>query len=112
MEFREKSIGEVRVLGLKGRMDATSSGEIEMQMNGLIDSGSKLLVVNFSDVDYVSSSGLRTMLSSLKKVKKAQGNMCLACMKPMVRQVFDMAGFTQLFEICDTEEDALDKSLM
>lgn len=98
------------VLSLRGRIDASSSGDMEKRINTLIDSGNRVLLVNFSEVDYINSSGLRIMLSSLKRLKKMQGDMKLSCMKPMVRQVFDMAGFLQIFELYETEEKALNRT--
>ena len=107
MEIKEKSVGNVTVLSLNGRLDAYSSNEVEGCINTLIDGGCMSIVVNFDGVEYISSSGLRVMLASLKRLKKAQGDLKLACLKPYVKEVFDIAGFTQLFEICDQEEEAV-----
>lgn len=107
MEIKEKSAGNVKILALDGRLDAYSSNEVERSINTLIDGGCVQIVVNFDGVDYISSSGLRVMLASLKRLKKAQGDLILACLKPYVKEVFDIAGFTQLFEICDREEEAV-----
>jgi anti-sigma B factor antagonist len=58
-------------------------------------------------LEYISSSGLRVFLSQLKKVRKQQGDIKLASMKPYIREVFDIAGFTQLFNIFDNENAAI-----
>jgi anti-sigma B factor antagonist len=50
---------------------------------------------------------LRVMLASLKRLKKVEGDLKLACLKPYVKEVFDIAGFTPLFEIHDREEEPL-----
>ncbi len=107
MEIKEKSAGNVKILALDGRLDAYSSNEVETSINTLIDGGCVKIVVNFNGVEYISSSGLRVMLASLKRLKKVQGDLKLACLKPYVKEVFDIAGFTQLFEICDQEEEAV-----
>jgi anti-sigma B factor antagonist len=107
MEIKEKSAGNVKILALDGRLDAYSSNEVESSINTLIDGGCVKIVVNFDGVEYISSSGLRVMLASMKRVKKVQGDLKLACLKPYVKEVFDLAGFTQLFEICDQEEEAV-----
>jgi len=97
----------VKILALDGRLDAYSSNEVERSINTLIDGGCVKIVVNFNGVEYISSSGLRVMLASLKRLKKVHGDLILACLKPYVKEVFDIAGFTQLFEICDREEEAV-----
>ena len=110
MELEEKRVGNVAILTLNGRLDAYSSNELERSISALIDDGSVRLVVNFDGVDYISSSGLRVMLASLKRLKKVEGNLKLACLKPYVKEVFDIAGFTQLFEIYEQEEAAVNSS--
>jgi len=110
MELEEKRVGNVAILTLKGRLDAYSSNELERSISALIDDGSVRLVVNFDGVDYISSSGLRVMLASQKRLKKEEGDLKLACLKPYVKEVFDIAGFTQLFEIYEQEEEAVNSS--
>jgi anti-sigma B factor antagonist len=107
MEMEEKKSGEVYIIVLKGRLDAYSSNELEKKVDTLIDQGCRKLVVNFGDVDYISSSGLRVMLSTLKKLQKMGGDVKLAGLKPYVREVFDISGFTQLFDIHNLEEEAI-----
>ena len=111
MEIEEKSVGTVEILSLNGRLDAYSSNEVEKSINTLIEGGCVRIVVNFDGVEYISSSGLRVMLASLKRLKKLQGDLKLACLKPYVKEVFDIAGFTQLFEICEGEEEAVDSCM-
>jgi anti-sigma B factor antagonist len=107
IKITERKVDNINIISLVGKIDAMSTGEVEKKLNDLIDSGNKYLVVNFSDTDYINSSGLRIMLSSLKKLRKAQGDLKMACAKPMVKQVFSMAGFTALFEFYDLEQDAV-----
>ena len=107
MEIEEKSIGNVEIISLNGRLDAYSSNEAERSINTLVDKGCVRIVANFHGVEYISSSGLRVMLASLKRLKKVQGDLKLACLKPYVKEVFDIAGFTQLFEIYEQEEEAV-----
>jgi len=110
MEIEEKSVGDVAILTLNGRLDAYSSNDVERRINALIDDDCVRIVVNLDGVEYISSSGLRVMLASLKRLKKEEGDLKLACLKPYVKEVFDIAGFTQLFEIYDREEEAVNSS--
>ena len=107
MEIEGKSEGNVEILSLNGRLDAYLSNGVESSINALIDKGSVRIVVNFDGVEYISSSGLRVMLASLKRLKKVQGNIKLACLKPYVKDVFYIAVFTQLFEFYEREEEAV-----
>jgi len=107
MEIEEESVGNVVIIALNGRLDAYFSNEVERSINALINKGSVRIVANFDGVEYISSSGLRVMLASLKRLKKVQGDIKLACLKPYVKEVFDIAGFTQLFEFYEREEEAV-----
>ena len=107
MEIMEKKIGSVSVVALGGRLDAYVSSNVEQKLNALVDADEVWLVVSLERLGYISSSGLRVLLASLKKVRKRDGDIKLACMKPHVKEVFDVAGFSQLFSIYDLEDVAV-----
>lgn len=107
MEIIEKKIGGVSIVALSGRLDAYASSDVEQKLNALVDRDVVYLVVNLERLDYISSSGLRVLLASLKKVRKREGDIKLTCMKPSIKEVFDIAGFSQLFSIYDLEDVAV-----
>jgi len=107
MEIVEKKLGSVNVLSLSGRLDAYCATEVEKKMDSLIEAGQPCLVIDLDKLEYISSSGLRVFLAALKKTRKQQGDIKLACMKPFIKEVFDIAGFSQLFNIFDTQEAAV-----
>ncbi len=106
MELAERKSGDIVILGLTGRLDAYSAAEVEKKLDSIVAAGCPKLVLNLEGLEYISSSGLRVFLSQLKKVRKLQGDIKLACMKPYIREVFDIAGFTQLFNIFENEDAA------
>jgi anti-sigma B factor antagonist len=108
MQINWKAIGDVEVICPCGRLDAYNSGEVETKLNSLIDAARLQLVVSFEELDYISSSGLRVLLATLKKVRKQHGDIRLAALKANVKEVFDMAGFSQLFTIVENEETAVE----
>ncbi|MCX6349177.1 MAG: STAS domain-containing protein [Candidatus Aureabacteria bacterium] len=89
------------------RFDAYSARDVETALKGLIDGGAQKIVCDFSGTEYISSAGLRVLLSAAKILRKSGGKIVLAGMKPYVREVFETAGFTQLFPIFESEEKAL-----
>ena len=107
MEILERTVGDVSVVSLSGRLDAYSANEVERKLNTLIDAAQVRLVISLEKLEYISSSGLRVFLAELKKVGKQQGDIRLACLKPYIKEVFDISGFTQLFKIFDKEDDAV-----
>jgi anti-sigma B factor antagonist len=104
MEITEKKQGNINIISVTGRLDAYSSIELEKKLDSLLDAVHVQQVINLEKLEYISSSGLRIFLATLKKAKKQQGDIKLACLKPFIKEVFDISGFTQLFSIFATEE--------
>jgi anti-sigma B factor antagonist len=107
MEIGEHKSGNVSILYLVGRLDAYAAADVEKKMNVYTDSPQVCVVVGMEKLEYISSSGLRVLLAALKKARKQQGDIRLTCMQPYVKEVFDIAGFSQLFKIFDKETDAV-----
>lgn len=107
MEISEKSVENVHIVSIGGRLDAYAASGVERKLDSLITDGHVCLVVDLSHLDYISSSGLRVLLAAIKRVKKEQGDIRLASLQPSVKEVFDIAGFTQLFRLFDKEEEAV-----
>ncbi|HQX66055.1 MAG TPA: STAS domain-containing protein [Dokdonella sp.] len=98
LEIREETIAEVRVLGLTGRLDTDTAADLELAAQDLIDAGARDFIVDLGGVGYVSSAGLRVLLMIGKSID-GKGSLRLCGLNATVRQVFDVAGFTQLFVI-------------
>jgi anti-anti-sigma factor len=107
MDLKEQKKTGVVVLALTGRLDATTSGKLEETLLGLIERGETKLALNFHRLDYISSAGLRVLLVAAKRLKPLNGKLVLYSVNPQVREVFEIAGFTSIFPISATEEDAL-----
>jgi anti-anti-sigma factor len=106
METQVEEKGDVIVIRLEGRLDAASSPNLEKQINSIIDTGHFKIALNFVNVDYLSSSGMRLMLSISKKLKSLEGKLVACNMNEDVMDVIKMTGFQQVLEIYPTEEEA------
>jgi len=100
-------IGEVTVVTLPARVDTTSARDVEAELNELLDAGARNIVADFGANDYVSSAGLRVFLAVLKFLEKNDGRIVLCAMQPFVTDVFQISGFSELFAIAVTREEAL-----
>jgi anti-anti-sigma factor len=86
-------------VNLNGRVDALSANELEKEFEGLTLTGERYIIVNFTDVSYISSAGLRIFLLTQKKLKKIGGELILFNIAESVREVFKVSGFDQVFRI-------------
>jgi len=107
MQITRKEEKGVHVFSLDGRFDAHSAGDVEKELNLAISKGARNLLLDMDSVEYISSAGLRVLLAVAKKLKKEEGEIKLCCLKPYVKEVFDIAGFTQIFKIYNTAEEAI-----
>lgn len=106
MEAHVEEKGDVVVVRVDGRLDAASSPQLEKQINSIIDAGHFKLLLNLGNVDYLSSAGMRLMLSVTKKLKHLEGKVVVCSLNEDVMDVIKMAGFTQVLEIYPTEEES------
>ena len=99
--------GEVTTVMLKGRIDATVAPEIEQELLGLISGGSHRLVTVLSDVTFISSAGLRSLVAALKQAKREHGDLRLADMGDRVKEVFEITGLSTIFQIFPNCDEAV-----
>jgi len=103
-----KQSNDKLIVYLEGRMDISNANEVEEQLSELIDNqGHKHLILNMEKVDYMSSSGFRACIATLRKLNSLEGSLKLCGIKPSVKRIFDVIELTSLFNIFETEEEAL-----
>lgn len=107
MNVSEAEQGGFIILRIEGRVDATTSPQLDKIVNSMIDTGHHKIVLNFSEVDYLSSAGMRLLLSASKKLKSLGGKLVLCSPTDDVMEVIKMAGFNHILHIVSTEEKAL-----
>ncbi|HNY07411.1 MAG TPA: STAS domain-containing protein [Bacteroidales bacterium] len=107
MDLKESKQGNFLIINLTGRLDTSNYGDLEKKLLGFIEKGEKDIVVNCSDLVYISSSGLRVLLMALKKVTAAGGKFYLCCLQNNIREIFEIAGFTSIFSLFDTLEESI-----
>jgi anti-anti-sigma factor len=105
---KKEKIGNFSVLKIKGRIDTVHSSALEEEVNQLFESGEKNLILNCSGMNYISSSGLRVFLVAQKKAKAINGKLFLCEMQPAIQEIFRISGFSNLFRIFETQEEALE----
>ncbi len=104
-----KSAG-VAVMAVSGRMDAMSSREFDLAFDGLLKEKTPRVVLNMAELAYISSAGLRSVLAAGKKIKEAKGRLALCNLAGMVKEVFEISGFSVMLPLFQNEEAAI-KSL-
>ena len=106
MQIDETRHAGAVVVAPVGRIDSTTSPALDAHLLALSKNREHRVVIDFSRVEYISSAGLRVMLTLAKRTKEAKGKLALASLGDSVRQVFELAGFLPLFSVEATAEAA------
>jgi anti-sigma B factor antagonist len=101
--------GEVSIINLAGFLDAHTAPALENKFTELIDQSKFKIVVNFKDLVYISSAGLGVFMAYIEKVRNNDGDIKLTSMSDKVFNIFDLLGFPLLYEIFDSEDEAINK---
>ncbi len=97
MTIEKKLIGETATLIVSGRLDTQTAPELENELDSVL-SGLKELTFDFTNLEYVSSAGLRVILKA-QKAMNAQGSMKLTGVNDSIMEVFDITGFLDILTI-------------
>ena len=97
MKITKKQDGSALVIALEGRLDTTTAPELEAELKTCLD-GITALTLDLTNLDYISSAGLRVLLSAHKTMMK-QGQMKVTNASEIVREVFDVTGFSDILNI-------------
>ncbi len=104
----------ITFVNMHGSLAATTAEHGTQEMKKIVDGGAKKVIVNLSDVDYISSGGIRVLMLAHKQLNGVQGEMKIAAAKGMVKQALEASGFNLLnrvyggnIQLCNTEEEAV-----
>ena len=107
MNIESTRRGDAVWVRVRGRMDAVSAPGFDEALEQWLEAGTKSLVVDLGEMDYISSAGLRSILAAGKTLKGQGGALVLCNLKGMVKEIFEISGFVSIFPVYPTAEDAL-----
>ncbi len=107
MELETTQYNRVTVVDVEGRIDSTTAADFDQEIMGLVESGHKNLLVDMSGVEFLSSAGLRTLVSARKALQDSGGQIKLAQPSQRVIDTLDIAGLDVLFESISDREAAI-----
>lgn len=107
MEVRVSEMNRVDLVEVTGRVDSSTARQLGEHLETQMNRGRNRIVVDLSAVDYISSAGLRELVSGLKRAKQDGGDLRLARPSDRVREVLEMAGLSAIFEIFESQVEAV-----
>ncbi|HDP68856.1 MAG TPA: anti-sigma factor antagonist [Candidatus Marinimicrobia bacterium] len=111
MQVNIEKIENINIYSIEGNLDSNTSGDLEKKLIPVIDANNTKFILDFSELNYISSAGLRVLLGAAKKLNQYSGKMILCSVKDDIKEVFEIAGLLPIFPIVDDPEAAAQKIL-
>lgn len=110
MEIIEKKHPQAIIFSLKGRLDSTTSTEVEKKIIESINKGAIDVILDFSLLEYISSAGIRVLVHCHKEIEKKHGRIILTSLPKPIENVLYITGFLPYFKVYEKESQALEAS--
>ena len=113
MEISHRRLNRVDVLAVSGRLTAAEAPQLHEQIDELFNQGRYRLLLDFAGLEYIASPGLRVLIEARKRAREwkltdlDRGDVRIVNLPPRIKEVFDLTGFTALFQIYDDVVDAV-----
>ena len=108
MNLETKTVGMVSVVQCGGKLDTNTSPQAQEYVGQLIDGGASKILVDFSEVDFVSSAGLRVLLATAKRLSGSGGSLRVCGLNETVNEVFEFSGFNTILSVFPSQTEALE----
>ena len=107
MDITVNTEGNVNLVALKGNFDISASQQFDEKLTSLIKDGANRIIMDFTGVMFVASTGLRMILKTAQQLKDEKGLLHICCVNNTVMEVFKMTGFDTILSIFDSKENAM-----
>lgn len=107
MEITINKIDQGIKITVEGRIDTNNYNQFENEINKILEEDVKAIYLDCNKLNYISSSGLRVFLTVQKRMMSTNGKFLLYAMQPSIKEIFDISGFSSIFSIYQTEQEAL-----
>ena len=106
MEISTRTSNDIHIVAIAGSLDSASAPEAQKALDAVV-AGAKKVALDFSQLDYISSAGLRVLLGVAKKLRSSGGTLGMFGLNQSVREVFDISGFSAILPVYPSEAEAV-----
>lgn len=107
MEITFSDADGVKIVRFQGMIDTVTAADVEAALMQLLSEGVNKMLLNFEQLSYINSIGLRVILVVAKQLKRSEGQLRICSLNDPVQEVFDITGFSTILTVVDTEPEAL-----
>lgn len=106
MQISTRTTNDIHIVAIAGNLDSTTSPEAQKKLDAVL-AGARKVALDFSQLDYISSAGLRVLLGAAKRLRASGGTLGMFGLNQSVREVFEISGFSAILTVYPSEAEAL-----
>lgn len=106
MQISTRTSNDIHIVAITGSLDSTTAPEAQKSLDAVV-AGARKVALDFSQLDYISSAGLRILLGAAKQLRAKGGTLGMFGLNQSVREVFDISGFSSILPVYQSEGEAL-----
>ncbi len=106
MKISTRTSNDIHIVAIAGNLDSTTSPEAQKKLDAVL-AGARKVALDFSELDYISSAGLRVLLGAAKQLRASGGTLRMFGLNQSVREVFEISGFSAILAVYPSEAEAL-----
>ena len=106
MQISTRTSNDIHIVAITGSLDSTTALEAQKSLDAVV-AGARKVALDFSQLDYISSAGLRILLGAAKQLRAKGGTLGMFGLNQSVREVFDISGFSSILPVYQSEGEAL-----
>jgi anti-anti-sigma factor len=107
MAINTEREGDTLVAKAEGRIDGTNAREFQDDLDSVIEEGDRAVILNFQDLMYISSAGIRVVLMTAKTLQRREARFALCSLSEPVREIFEVSGFDKIIPIHASQDEAI-----
>ncbi len=107
MAINAEREGDTLVAKAEGRIDGTNARQFQDDLDSVIEEGDRAVILNFQDLMYISSAGIRVVLMTAKTLQRREARFALCSLSEPVREIFEVSGFDKIIPIHASQDEAI-----
>ena len=107
MAIQAEREGDTLVAKAEGRIDGTNARQFQDDLDSVIEEGDRAVILNFQDLMYISSAGIRVVLMTAKTLQRREARFALCSLSEPVREIFEVSGFDKIIPIHASQDEAI-----
>ena len=99
--------GGTVIAKIDGRLDGANAQEFQGDLTDSIEAGDRAVILDFENLSYISSAGLRVILITAKALRRQNAELAVCSLSDPIREVFEISGFDQIIPVRDSQAEAI-----